>query len=91
MQLKYVGPHDEVEVVDAGIVVKRDEPVNVGEGTGQVAGPIAERLLEQEGWQDADAVEADASEDEPALEEVRDTGLSFPPFPLADPNDEETV
>ena len=50
MKLVYVGPHDAVEVTDAGIVAERDKPVEVGEGKGQIAGPIAKRLLEQDTW-----------------------------------------
>jgi hypothetical protein len=40
--LKYVGPHDEVYVRDAGVYAKRNgEPVDIPE-------PIAASLLEQE-------------------------------------------
>jgi hypothetical protein len=40
--LKYVGPHDEVHVRDAGVNAKRNgEPVDIPE-------PIASSLLEQE-------------------------------------------
>ena len=41
MFLKYIGPHDEVEVPDARLIVKRNQTI-------EVSGELAEGLLCQE-------------------------------------------
>ena len=48
ISLIYAGPHAEVEVPDAGVVVKRDVPVEVPE-------EVAKRLLDQDTWNRAEA------------------------------------
>jgi hypothetical protein len=51
--LKYVGPHDEVYVRDAGVHVKRGESADIPE-------PVAASLLEQETFVAAEKTQAPA-------------------------------